>query len=131
MGYWADLFVTVDAGEPSTARRRVEAALDTLIAAMRPRLRARELHAKAIAALAPRPLHPALSQSVGHGIGLSLNEAPELRADTDAALVEDGVYTLQLGVAEGAAGNVLLSAIVRTRADGTEVLARSPGIVVP
>ena len=131
MGYWADLFVTVDQGEPSPARRRVEAALDTLIAAMRPGLRAGELHAKAIAALAPWPLHPALSQSVGHGIGLSLHEAPELCAGSDATLVEDGVYTVQLGVADGAAGHVLLSAIVRIRANGTEILARSPGIAAP
>jgi Xaa-Pro aminopeptidase len=128
MGYWADLFVTLDEGEPSPARRRVDAALDTLIAAMRPGLRAGELHAKAIAALAPWPLHPALSQSVGHGIGLSLNEVPELRAGTDTALVEDGVYTVQLGAADRTAGHVLLSAVVRVRANGAEVLARSPGI---
>jgi len=131
MGYWADLFVTVDEGEPSPARRRVETGLDALIATMRPGLRAGELHAKAIAALAPWPLHPALSHSVGHGIGLSLNEAPELRAGADATLVEDGVYTVQLGAADGQAGNVLLSAIVRTRASGAEVLARSPGIAAP
>jgi Xaa-Pro aminopeptidase len=131
MGYWSDLFVTVDEGEPSPARRRVETGLDALIATMRPGLRAGELHAKAIAALAPWPLHPALSHSVGHGIGLSLNEAPELRAGADATLVEDGVYTVQLGAADGQAGNVLLSAIVRTRANGAEVLARSPGIAAP
>jgi Xaa-Pro aminopeptidase len=131
MGYWSDLFVTVDEGEPSPARRRVETGLDALIATMRPGLRAGELHAKAIVALAPWPLHPALSHSVGHGIGLSLNEAPELRAGADATLVEDGVYTVQLGAADGQAGNVLLSAIVRTRANGAEVLARSPGIAAP
>jgi Xaa-Pro aminopeptidase len=131
MGYWSDLFVTVDEGEPSPARRRVETELDALIATMRPGLRAGELHAEAIAALAPWPLHPALSHSVGHGIGLSLNEAPELRAGADATLVEDGVYTVQLGAADGQAGNVLLSAIVRTRANGAEVLARSPGIAAP
>jgi Xaa-Pro aminopeptidase len=131
MGYWADLFVTVEEDAPSAAWRRVEAALDTLIAAMRPGLRAGELHANAIATLAPLPLHPALGQSVGHGIGLSLNEAPELRAGSDATLAEDGVYTVQLGVAERAAGHVLLSAIVRVRANGAEVLARSPGIAAP
>jgi Xaa-Pro aminopeptidase len=127
MGYWADLFVTLEDGpRKGAARRRVEAALDALIAAMRPGARAGDLHAKAAAALAPLPLHPALSGSVGHGIGLSLHEAPELCAGADATLVEDGVYSLQVGVADAAAGNVLLSAIVRNAKNGAEVLLRSP-----
>jgi Xaa-Pro aminopeptidase len=128
MGYWADLFVTLDDGVPTPARRRVDAALEALIAAMRPGLRAGDLQAKALAALAPLRLHPALSQSVGHGIGLSLHEAPELRADVDAALVEDGVYTVQIGIADSEAGHALVSAIVRNRPNGAEVLVRSPGI---
>jgi Xaa-Pro aminopeptidase len=127
MGYWAELFVTLDDGaSKNPARRRVEPALDALIAAMRPGVRAGDLHAKAIAALAPLPLHPALSGSVGHGIGLSLNEAPELCAGADATLVEDSVYSLQVGIADGEAGNVLLSAMVRNAKHGAEILLRSP-----
>jgi Xaa-Pro aminopeptidase len=127
MGYWAGLFVTLeDAASKNPARHRVEAALDALIAAMRPGVRGGDLHAKAVAALAPLPLHPALSGSVGHGIGLSLNEAPDLRADADTALVEDGLYSLQVGFADRVAGNVLLSAMVRNARNGTEVLLRSP-----
>jgi Xaa-Pro aminopeptidase len=126
-GYWADLFVTLeDEASKNPARRRVEPALDALIAAMRPDVRAGDLHAKAIAALAPLPLHPALSGSVGHGIGLSLHEAPELRAGADATLVEDGVYSLQVGIADADAGNALLSAMVRNAKNGVEVLLRSP-----
>jgi hypothetical protein len=41
-------------------------------------------------------------------------------------LVEDGVYTLQVGAADAANGNVLLSAIVRNARKGPEILARSP-----
>jgi Xaa-Pro aminopeptidase len=127
MGYWADLLVALDDDAPKNpARRRVDAALDALIGAMRPGVRAGDLHAKAIAALAPLPLHPALGGSVGHGIGLSLNEAPELRAGADAPLVEDGVYSLQVGIADADAGNALLSAIVRNAKNGAEVLLRSP-----
>lgn len=126
MGYWADLFVTLqDGASNNSARRRVQAALDALIAAMRPGVRAGDLHAKALAALAPLPLHPALSGSVGHGIGLSLNETPELCAGAETALVEDGVYALQVGIADADAGNVLLSAIVRNAKNGAEVLLRS------
>jgi Xaa-Pro aminopeptidase len=125
MGYWADLFVTAD-DRGTSASRHAEAALDALVAAMRPGARAGELHAKAIDALAPFAFHPALSGSVGHGIGLSLNEQPEFRAGADAALVEAGIYSLQIGIADAEAGNVMLSAVVRNAAKGAEVLVRSP-----
>jgi len=124
-GYWADMFVTVDEN-PAPARRQAEAALDALIATMRPGVRAGDLYAKAIDTLAPLPLHQALSASVGHGIGLSLNEQPELVAGAEPELVQDGVYTLQVGVADAKAGNVLLSAMVRNAPEVAEVLARSP-----
>jgi Xaa-Pro aminopeptidase len=124
-GYWADMFVTVNEN-PTPAQRRAEAALDALIATIRPGARAGDLYAKARDALAPLPLHPALSGSVGHGIGLSLNEQPELVAGAEAELVRDGVYTLQVGVADPKAGNVLLSAMVRNAPEAAEVLARSP-----
>jgi Xaa-Pro aminopeptidase len=124
-GYWADMFVTVDEN-PAPARRQAEAALDALIATTRPGARAGDLYARAIDTLAPLPPHPALSASVGHGIGLSLNEQPELVAGAEAELVRDGVYTLQVGVTDAKAGNVLLSAMVRNAPEAAEVLARSP-----
>jgi hypothetical protein len=40
-------------------------------------------------------------------------------------LMEDGVYTLQVGAADAKAGNVLTSAIVRVAAKETEVLVCS------
>jgi Xaa-Pro aminopeptidase len=125
-GYWADMFVTANDEPAPLAARHVEAALDALVASVRPGARVADLHAKAADALRPYALHPVLSASVGHGIGLSLNEEPEFRATEDAALVRDGVYTLQVGVADGKAGNALSSAIVRNTAKGAEVLARSP-----
>jgi Xaa-Pro aminopeptidase len=123
MGYWADLFVTVDE-RPTEASRRTEAALDAVIAAVRPGARAADVFAAASKALAPLQLHPVLGGSVGHGIGLSLDEQPELRAGADTELVEDGLYTLQVGTTDPAAGNALLSAIVRNTAKGAEILAR-------
>jgi Xaa-Pro aminopeptidase len=125
VGYWADMFVTVDDGSIMPAAHHAEAALDAIIANMRPGARTDALHAKAVGALAPCTLHPVLGGSVGHGIGLSLHEGPEFQASADAALVEDGVYTLQVGIADAKAGNVLISAIVRNTAKGAEVLARS------
>ena len=128
VGYWADMFVTVDDGSITPAAQHAEAALDAIIANMRPGARADALHAKAVGALAPYKLHPVLGGSIGHGIGLSLHEGPEFQASGDATLVEDGVYTLQVGAADAKASNALMSAIVRVAAKGAEVLVRSPSI---
>jgi Xaa-Pro aminopeptidase len=127
-GYWSDMFVTVDEQSTKPALRQAEAALDALVANVRPGARTGEIYATAADALRPYKLHPVLSGSVGHGIGLSLHEQPEFRAAGDAALVEDGVYALQVGIADAEAGNVLVSAIVHNTAKGAEVLVRSPSI---
>jgi Xaa-Pro aminopeptidase len=125
LGYWADLFVTVDDGSISDAARYAKAALEAIIANTRPGARIDALYAKAVGALAPYKLHPVLGGSIGHGIGLSLHEGPEFHASADATLVEDGVYTMQVGAADLKAGDALLSAIVRVAAKGAEVLVRS------
>ena len=124
-GYWADMFVTIDDGSITAIARHAEAALDAIIADMRPGARTAALHAKAVGALAPYTLHPALGGSIGHGVGLSLHEGAEFQASADATLLEDGVYAMQVGVADAKAGNALMSAIVRVAATGAEVLVRS------
>jgi Xaa-Pro aminopeptidase len=126
VGYWADMFLAVDDGPVTPAARHAEAALDAIIANMRPGARIDAIHARAVGALAPYELHPVLGGSIGHGIGLSLHEGPEFHASADAILVEDGVYALQVGAT--GANAVLLSAIVRVAAKGAEVLVRSPSI---
>jgi Xaa-Pro aminopeptidase len=128
-GYWADMFITVNDSAPGPASRHAEAALDALTARIRPGVSSAGLHGIAANALRPFVLHPVLDDSVGHGIGLSLQEDPVFGATGDTALVEDGVYTLQVGIADAKAGNVLISAIVRSTRTGAEVLARSPVIV--
>jgi Xaa-Pro aminopeptidase len=129
LGYWADTFVTV--GDAGAARRRVEQAVEAVIANARPGARAGDLHATGVGALAPLRLHPVLSGSIGHGIGLSLDEQPQVRAGSKATLVEDGVYSLHIGVAEADAGSALVSAIVRTTANGAEVFLRSCDSAMP
>jgi Xaa-Pro aminopeptidase len=126
LGYWADMFVTVNDGSATPAERHAAVALEAIIANARPGMRVDALHAKAIAALAPYTLHPILGGSIGHAIGLSLHEGAEFRASEDAMLVEDGVYALQVGAADAKAGNVLMSAIVRIAAKGVRVLGRTP-----
>ncbi len=126
-GYWADLFITAE-DSPTAAAQRTAAALDALIAAVKPGARAGQLFTTVTEALAPYSLHPLLGASVGHGIGLSLDEPPDFRADAHSELTENGIYTLQVGVADAKAGNALLSAIVRNAPSGAEVLLRSPPV---
>ncbi len=128
MGYWADMFVTVQDRGATALSRHAEAALDGLIANVRPGARAAALYAATVEALQPFALHPALGASCGHGIGLSLDEKPEFRATDDGVLEEDGVYTLQVGGADAKQGHVLISAVVRNTANGAEVLLRSPAV---
>jgi Xaa-Pro aminopeptidase len=128
-GYWADQFVTVVEGAVTPAARHTAAALDAMIAAVRPGARIDAVHGKAIAALEPYKMHSVLGGSVGHGIGLSLHEGEEFRAAANGELAEDGVHALQAGVADPDAGYALLSAIVRCTAQGVEVLLRSPSIL--
>lgn len=124
-GYWADMLVTT--GEPVTeAARRSDAALDRMVAAARPGARASELHAIAVDVLKPLRLHLMLDGSVGRGIGLSLHEGPEFRDNEATALVDEGIYALQVGGADAQAGYALKSAIVHVRDGGSELLLRSP-----
>jgi Xaa-Pro aminopeptidase len=125
-GYWADMFLTVSDHSTTPAMRHAEAALDALVAAVWPGARTGEIYAKTVDALKPFKLHPVLGGSVGHGIGLSLHEQREFRAAGDCALVEEGVYALQVGIADAESGHVLISAIVRNTGKGPEILARSP-----
>jgi Xaa-Pro aminopeptidase len=128
-GYWADMFVAAGMPAPQVTQR-AEAALDTLVAATRPGVVASDARQRAIEALGRFKLHPVLCGSVGHGIGLSLHEGPEFDEGCRIILEEDGIYALQVGLADPSSGYALKSAIVRNTARGAEVLARSPSPVM-
>jgi Xaa-Pro aminopeptidase len=127
-GYWADAFVTAGA---DGAAKRADAALDAVLAAARPGVTGAALHAAATRALGTLPLHPALSGSVGHAIGLSLHEGGEFHAAQSETLQEGGVYALQAGFADAQQGHALTSAIVQVGAAGAVLLSRRPGPVSP
>src|SRR5439155_9607216 len=80
-GYWADMFVTAVAGA-SAVQQRARAGLDAVLKSANPGVTAAALHAKAVEQLGTLPLHPVLSGSIGHRIGLSLNEGGELTHDS-------------------------------------------------
>jgi Xaa-Pro aminopeptidase len=123
MGYWAELFV--HAGNAGDLARRAQAALDAMLQAAGPNVAAGELYTKALAALAPHPLHPVLSGSVGRRIGYSSNEGGELRAGTRDTLKSGEVYALHAGARDEATGAVA-SAMIAITGKGAEVLLRAP-----
>jgi len=45
---------------------------------------------------------------VGHGIGLSLDEAPVLSSDSDRTLEDGGAYSLHVGIAGGFASAMVM-----------------------
>ena len=67
-----------------------------------------------------------LSGSIGHHIGLSLNEGGELTRDSRHALKPGEVYTLHVGAYDPASGGALTSAMIAITANGSDVLHRSP-----
>ncbi len=124
MGYWAEVFVSggerADGLAPHT-----QAALDAMVQAAAPGVAAGELHARAMAALAPHDLHPALSGSVGRRTGYSLNEGGELRADARDIFKPGEIYALHAGARDDA-GGAIASAMIAITANGADVLLRTP-----
>ena len=129
-GYWADMFVTAAAGA-SAVQQRVRAGLDAVLRSANPGVTAASLHAKAIEQLGGLPLHPVLSGSIGHRIGLSLNEGSELTNDGHHTLKPGEVYTLHVGAYEPASGGALTSAMIAITANGSEILHHSPDASTP
>jgi Xaa-Pro aminopeptidase len=124
-GYWADMFVTVAAGD-SGVQQRARASLDAALRSARPGVTAAALHAIAVEQLGALPLHPVLSGSIGHRIGLSLNEGGELTHDSRHPLKAGEVYTVQVGAYDPAGGGALASAMIVITATGVDTLHRSP-----
>jgi hypothetical protein len=122
--YWAEGFITLSRRR-NKVQKAAHAALDGLIAAARPGATGGDL---AGAAGLPGPFkpHAVTGASVGNGIGLSLAEAPDLAPGNEAAMVEDGIYSLRVGFSEGRRNHALVSAMVALGADEPEILWRAP-----
>ncbi|HXQ52491.1 MAG TPA: M24 family metallopeptidase [Stellaceae bacterium] len=124
-GFWGELFVSASV-RPNPLRERAEAGLAAALAAMVPGALARDIFARATGAMAPYPLHPVLSASIGRRIGVSLDEGGVLQSASDARLEPGSVYALHVGGIDPAQGGAIVSAMVALTPRGAEILCRSP-----
>ncbi|WP_224447890.1 M24 family metallopeptidase [Haloprofundus salilacus] len=72
---------------------------------------------------------PGFTHGTGHGVGMSLHEAPSLRADD--ALQAGMVVTVEPGVYDSTQGGVRIEDLVVVTEDGYDVLAEYPTHIVP
>jgi hypothetical protein len=118
MGYWGEQFVTAD---DDPLRSRAQAQMDEILAAFAPDLSIGEIERRV-----GRPLRGApqfLGESLGHKIGLSLDEGDALTRN--ARIRPDVVYALRTAAIDEAGRAAVVSATALVAQNGsTRILAR-------
>jgi len=105
LGYWSEAFVTL---EDTPAKKAAAAALAAMLDVAKSGVTGRDLARAAAPHMKGHTPHPMIGARVGHGIGLSLDEAPVLSADSDATLEDGGAYSLQVGIVGGFASAMIM-----------------------
>ncbi|MSQ52054.1 MAG: hypothetical protein EXR28_09210 [Betaproteobacteria bacterium] len=119
-GYWVEglmMFSTKAHG----VRDRAREALSDLISRAKAGAKAGDLANAMAAAIKPYSPHPILEGAIGNGIGMAIEAAPRLDANSDEALESGGVYTLCAGATDGKQ-HAMLSAMVHIGDHGAEIL---------
>ncbi len=141
-GCWGDMTRTLCKGEPPERLRRYHAevreAQRGAREAVRPGISAKDLHRVAAQYLADKG-HPTrldkapdempeegFVHSLGHGVGIDINEAPKLDEGVEDPLVVGDVITIEPGVYYRDFGGVRIEDMVLVTADGHEVLTSAP-----
>lgn len=129
-GYCSDLTRMAFLGEPPARYHAVhgvvERALQAALEAARPGVPAAEVDRAARTVIEAAGYGPYFVHRTGHGLGLSVHEAPSVHAANPQALQEGMVFTLEPGVYLPGEFGVRLEEAVVLRASGPEVLSRLP-----
>jgi Xaa-Pro aminopeptidase len=137
-GYYGDLSRTFvvdgDGGWERRAHVAVEAARRAALKTLEPGVPAGRVHEETAAEIAAYGFEigrtdRGFTHGTGHGVGLSLHEAPSLRSD--APLEPGTVVTIEPGVYDPEIGGVRIEDLVVVTADGYELLAEYPRSLAP
>jgi Xaa-Pro aminopeptidase len=104
----------------------VLAAQERAITAIRPGVEAKAIDAAARASLADAGMDKAFTHALGHGIGLQVHEAPDLRASSTDVLKSGMVVTIEPGVYFAGWGGVRIEDDVLVTDAGCERLTTLP-----
>jgi Xaa-Pro aminopeptidase len=145
-GYHGDMTRTVVPGRPSgevaSMHAACVAALDAGIGLLRPGADGQDVHRAACAALVEhgygtttrglegREDGPRMIHSTGHGVGLEVHEAPNLR-DVSSPLEVEDVVTVEPGLYEAGLGGVRVEDLLAVTAGGRRNLTTLPRSLDP
>jgi Xaa-Pro aminopeptidase len=104
----------------------VLAAQERAVAAIRPGVPARDIDAAARSALADAGFGDFFTHGLGHGLGLQVHEAPDLRASSEDVLQAGMVVTVEPGVYLPGWGGVRIEDDVLVTPEGGERLSTLP-----
>ena len=115
-------------------RQRVESKLEKIytvvlqaqaraIAAVRPGVNAKDVDAAARSFIAEAGFGNEFNHGLGHGIGLQVHEAPDIRSTSNDVLQSGMVFTIEPGIYIPGFGGVRLEDNILVTTDGCEVLS--------
>ncbi|MGQ9692781.1 MAG: M24 family metallopeptidase [Thermaceae bacterium] len=129
-GYHSDLTRTLGVGRVEPEKKRlfdaVLLALEEVLAELAPGRAARELDALARKVLEREGLARYFSHALGHGVGLSVHEAPGLNAYSEEVLEPGMVVTVEPGVYIPGLAGVRVEELVLVTESGFELLSQLP-----
>jgi hypothetical protein len=122
--YWAEGFALLSQ-HPSPIAEKAGALLRAAIAATKPGASTAAVRANVRSGQQPHHAHPVTEDAFAISLGTALEEPPF--SDLGATFEADEVYSLRIGLSDGAEQHAILSAMVAVRDGGGDVLRIAGG----
>lgn len=129
-GYCSDITRTVAFGEPTAAQKEIYdtvlAANEGAIAEIKPGVTAAHLDKTARDIITNAGYGEYFPHRLGHGLGISVHEFPDISGSNDMKLEENMVFTIEPGIYKGDVTGVRIEDDVVVTEDGVEILTKFP-----